>query len=201
LRELRADYGKKIVDHLAIALSQEFGLGFGRRNLFNMIRFAEVFSDHQIVQTLSAQLSWSHILEIFPIEEPLKREFYTELARLHRWSVRTLRDRIRSMLFERTVFFRKPEELIQQEIALLRDEDRLSPDMVLRNPYLMPLDWRTLKARKNWRTQSSGRWRRFSWKSEMDSPLRHDRNRSLSEKRLSAWTCCCTIANSGGWLP
>lgn len=138
LREQRADYGKAVVDHLVIALSQEFGSGFGRRNLFNMLRFAEVFVDRQIVQTLSAQLSWSHFVEILPLDEPLKREFYTELARLHRWSVRTLRDKIRSMLFERTALSRKPDELIQQEIALIRDADQLTPDMVLRDPYLLP---------------------------------------------------------------
>ncbi len=49
-----------------------------------------------------------------------------------------MRDKIRSMLFERTTLSRKPDELIQQEIALLRDEDILSPDMVLRDPYLLP---------------------------------------------------------------
>ncbi len=134
LRDRRADYGKMIVDRLVVSLSQEFGSGFGRRNLFHMIRFA----DRQIVQTLSAQLSWSHFVEILPLDEPLKREFYTELARLHHWSVRALRDRIRSMLFERTALSRKPDELIQQEIALLREEDRLTPDMVLRDPYLLP---------------------------------------------------------------
>jgi predicted nuclease of restriction endonuclease-like (RecB) superfamily len=138
LRDQRADYGKAMVDHLVVSLSQEFGSGFGRRNLFNMIRFAEVFANRQIVQTVSAQLSWSHFVEILPLNEPLKREFYTELARVHHWSVRTLRDRIRSMLFERTALSRKPDDLIQQEIALLRDKDQLTPDMVLRDPYLLP---------------------------------------------------------------
>ena len=52
--------------------------------------------------------------------------------------MRTLRDKIRSMLFERTALSRKPDDLIRQEISLLRDEDRLSMDMVLRDPYLLP---------------------------------------------------------------
>jgi predicted nuclease of restriction endonuclease-like (RecB) superfamily len=103
-----------------------------------MLRFAELFPDRLIVQTVSGQLSWSHFVELLTLEEPLKREFYTELARLHHWSVRTLRDKIRSMLFERSALSRKPDALIQQEIALLRDEDRLSTDMVLRDPYLLP---------------------------------------------------------------
>jgi hypothetical protein len=74
--------------------------------LFRMLRLAEAFPDRAIVQTLSAQLSWSHLLDILTLDDPLKREFYAELARLHRWSVRTLRDKIRSMLFERTALSR-----------------------------------------------------------------------------------------------
>lgn len=138
LGQERAEYGQRVVTELAQSLTQEFGRGFGRANLFNMVRFAEAFPHRQIVQTLSGQLSWSHLLEILTLEDPLRREFYTELARVHRWSVRALRDRIHSMLFERTALSRKPDELIQQEIALLREEDRLSPDMVLRDPYLLP---------------------------------------------------------------
>ncbi len=138
LQEQRADYGQQIVKGLSRRLTVEFGSGYGRANLFNMLRFAELFPDRQIVQTVSGQLSWSHFVELLTLDKPLKREFYAELARLHRWSVRTLRDKIRSMLFERTALSRKPDELIQQEIALIRDADQLTPDMVLRDPYLLP---------------------------------------------------------------
>ncbi|PTN38516.1 DUF1016 N-terminal domain-containing protein [Desulfonatronum sp. SC1] len=51
----RAEYGKEIVHALSAQLTREFGRGFGRRNLFNMIRFADVFPDPQIVHALSAQ--------------------------------------------------------------------------------------------------------------------------------------------------
>lgn len=64
LQEKRAEYGKQIIDTIAVILTAEFGNGFGRRNLFRMIQFAEQFPEELIVSTLSAQLSWSHILEI-----------------------------------------------------------------------------------------------------------------------------------------
>jgi predicted nuclease of restriction endonuclease-like (RecB) superfamily len=57
--------------------------------------------------------------------------------------VRTLRQKIGSMLYERTALSRKPEELAQQELAALRDEDRMSPDLVFRDPYV--LDFLNLK--------------------------------------------------------
>ncbi len=45
--------------------------------------------------------------------------------------------KIDSMLFERTALSRKPAKLAEQELRQLRDEDRLSPDLVFRDPYLL----------------------------------------------------------------
>lgn len=126
-----------MVDTVAAGLTAEFGNGFGRRNLFRMIQFAEQFSDEQIVSTLSAQLSWSHILELLVVKDDLSRRFYTEMCRLERWSVRVLHDKINGMLFERTALSKKPEELIRQELAALTEADRLTPDLVFRDPYLL----------------------------------------------------------------
>ena len=89
LKNDRADYGKAIVVTLSRQLITEFGRGFGKRNLFQMLRFSEAFPDGQIVQTLSAQLSWSHFVEIIRQEDPLKRDFYAEMCRVENWSVRT----------------------------------------------------------------------------------------------------------------
>src|SRR5437762_6616346 len=52
LRAGRAEYGKRIVHTLCAQLTAEFGPGFTRRNVFNMLRFAEVFPDESIVHTL-----------------------------------------------------------------------------------------------------------------------------------------------------
>ena len=84
-----------------------------------MIQFAEYFSNEQIVATLSAQLSWSHFVEILPVKNDLARDFYAEMCRFERWTVRTLRERIDSMLFERTAISRKPEETIKRELETL----------------------------------------------------------------------------------
>ena len=88
LGEKRAAYGEQIVSTVSRQLAADYGRGFGRRNLFQMIRFAETFNDGQIVQTLSAQLAWSHFTLIIPLDDPLKRDFYAEMCRLERWSVR-----------------------------------------------------------------------------------------------------------------
>ena len=78
-----------------------------------MIRFTEALPDRRIVQTLSEQLSWCHFLELLPFDDPLKRDFYAEMCRLERWSVRTLRAKIGGMLFERTAIAKRSEEVIR----------------------------------------------------------------------------------------
>lgn len=137
LREERAEYGEEIVQTLSAQLSREFGSGFGRRNLFSMVRFAEVFPDPEIVSTLSRQLGWSHFVQIIPFQNPLQRDFYAEMCRIERWSVRRLREKIGGLLFERTAISRKPAELARQELQKLRAEDQLTPDLVFRDPYLL----------------------------------------------------------------
>jgi hypothetical protein len=82
LKGKRAEYGKEIVPTVSAQLVPEFGTGFGVRNLFRMIKFAEVFPDEKTVSTLSAQLSWSHFVEIIPLKDELQRDFYAEMCRV-----------------------------------------------------------------------------------------------------------------------
>ena len=137
LKEKRAAYGEEIVQALAAQLAVEFGAGFSRRNLFNMVRFSEVFSDFTMVQALTAQLGWTHFTHIIRLDDPLRREFYAEMCRIERWSTRALEQKIQSMLFERTALSKKPETLARQELAALRDHDLVSPDLVFRDPYVL----------------------------------------------------------------
>ena len=102
-----------------------------------MVQFSEIFSEFEIVVTLSRQFSWSHFVELIPIEDQLKREFYIEMCRMERWSVRTLRSRIDSMLYERTAISNKPEELIEIEIKNIRESGIVEPSMVLKDPYIL----------------------------------------------------------------
>jgi predicted nuclease of restriction endonuclease-like (RecB) superfamily len=137
LKEKRAEYGEKIVSALGTQLSAEFGRGFNQRNLFRMVRFAEVFPDFQIVSSLMTQLSWTHFLQIIPLDDLLKRGFYAEMCRIERWNTRTLGKKIGSMLFERTALSRKPAKLAEMELKQLREEDKVTPDLIFRDPYLL----------------------------------------------------------------
>ena len=133
----RAGYGEQIVVTLSHQLVSEFGRGYSDKNLRRMVQFAEVFTDEQFVVTMSRQLSWSHFQALLPLGRPMQREFYAEMSCAEGWSVRTLRGRIDSMLYERTALSRKPEELARLELAALQTRGEVGPALVLKDPYIL----------------------------------------------------------------
>ena len=130
----RANYGEQIISQISVELTHKFGKGYNKSNLFRMIRFAKLYPDSKIIATVSRQLSWSHIIMICQMNNGLQRDFYLEMARIERWSVRETRDKINTMLFERTAISKGPEKVIKTEINKLRDGDELNPDLVFRDP-------------------------------------------------------------------
>lgn len=101
------------------------------------MRAAEVFPDEAILSALRRELSWTHLKTLMYVEDPLKRDFYIELCRLERWSSRQLQERMQSMLFERSALSRQPEEVVRREVAQLRDAQQVTPDLVLKDPYIL----------------------------------------------------------------
>jgi predicted nuclease of restriction endonuclease-like (RecB) superfamily len=133
----RATYGENLVSAVSESLTADYGRGFGMRNLYHMIRFAEAFPDPEIVHAVRTQLGWTHLRELIAIHDPLARQFYTELCRIERWSTRTLKAKIQGLLFERTAIARRPPEVVEQALDVLRDEQRMTPDLVFRDPYVL----------------------------------------------------------------
>ncbi len=137
LDEGRAKYGEEIVATVSRQLIAEFGRGFAEKNLRRMVQLAETFPEQKIVATLSRELGWSHFVELLPLKKHLQRDFYAEMCRIERWSVRMLRQKIGGMLYERTALSKKPAKLAAMELQKLREEDKLTPDLVFRDPYLL----------------------------------------------------------------
>ena len=138
LQNQRAAYGKQILATVSRELTAEFGRGFSYATVNRAIQFSELFPDPEIVSTLSTQLSWSHFMELLPIKEPLARDFYAEMCRIEHWDVRTLRQKVGSMLYQRTALAKRPQSIIAAEISQMRD-GKLTPDIVFRDPYFLDL--------------------------------------------------------------
>ena len=136
LTDGRGEYGQQILASLAQQLERDYGKGFSYSALTRMARFAELFPDERILVSLIQELTWTHFIALLPLKDPLAREFYAEMCRVERWSVRTLRQKIGGMLFERTALSKNSPEVVRQELATLRD-GQMTPDMVFRDPYLL----------------------------------------------------------------
>ena len=143
LKNGKAEYGKSVIKNLSERLTREYGRGYSVRNIHKMLIFYEYFNNIQILPTVSAKWSWSHFVELLQIEDRIKREFYTTMSVNENWSVRTLRERISSALFERTAISKKPEQTIINDLKLLSSENKMTTDLFFRDPYI--LDFLELK--------------------------------------------------------
>lgn len=140
----RAPYGKQIIANLSVLLTENFGSGWSEKQLMHFLRVAESFSEEQIVSALRRQLSWTHLKTIAYEDNPLKRQFYLEMAISQRWNTRTLAEQIDKMLFERTAIAQQPEAQIEQALKQLKTEDIINPDLFFKNTYI--LDFLGLKS-------------------------------------------------------
>ena len=96
--EARAKYGNKLIKEYSLKLTNELGRGYSTRNLALMRKFYIKFKN---VQTVSAQLSWSHISELLCLNDQSKMNYYISISEKLNLSVRELRERIKSKEYER----------------------------------------------------------------------------------------------------
>jgi predicted DCC family thiol-disulfide oxidoreductase YuxK len=200
LEQERADYGQRIVIELAKALTAEFGQGFNRSSLFRMVQFAEVCPDLQIVATLWRQLSWSHIRELLPLKDPLQRDFYAQMATLERWSVRTMRERMNTLLFERTALSKQSEIMVKAELERLRFLVKSHPiwssaTRTFCTFWVYPTHIPNLISRMPFCTIL----KRFCSRWVQALPSWHDRNAFRWVRQITVWIYCCTTVVCGVW--
>lgn len=116
LSEAGNHYGEGIIKEYSKRLTYELGKGYSKRNLWLMLKFYEL---NEKVQTLSAQLSWSHYCELLSFENTNKINYYIELVKNNNLSVRQLRERIKSNEYERFPKSTKNKSAEQKESDLV----------------------------------------------------------------------------------
>ncbi len=130
----RAAYGKEIIKTISDALSAEFGRGFSKRNIFYFKQFYLTFSDFEIVQTLSAQLSWSHFQLIMRIPDAQARNYYLTEAAEQTWSVRTLERQINTLYYQRLLSSQN-QDVVKSEME--QNAEKLNPLDFIKNPAVL----------------------------------------------------------------
>lgn len=127
------DYQAKTISMLSKKLTREFGKGFSRANIWNMLTF---YKEYHSVQTLSERLSWSHYCELISISDRDKRHFYEVECSKSKWSVRELRRQIASSLFER-LLLSKGDVNKQTVLDLaLKGNEIVNPQDIVKDPYV-----------------------------------------------------------------
>lgn len=126
----KAEYGSELLTRLSRDLSDRFGSGFGKSNVFTMRR---LYIFYPKFQTLSGKLGWSHYVELLKLEDPLERSFYERACEEENWGVRELKRQMKSMLFQRLALSTDKETVMRmaQEGQIIE-----RPEDILRKPYI-----------------------------------------------------------------
>ena len=126
----KADYGSELLARLARDLTNRFGTGFSKSNVFAMRRFYMLFPKFQ---TLSGKLGWSHYVELLKLEDPMERSFYEQECERENWGVRELKRQMKSMLFHRIALSADKDAVMR----LAREGQIIErPEDVLKDPYV-----------------------------------------------------------------
>ncbi len=127
----RAEYGEKLIEELSIQMTKDFGLGYSERNIFLMRKFYRTFP---ILQTVSAELSWSHYIVLIAIRDDKAREFYYKEAIQKRLSVRELTRCIHNITYQRYILGNKNPAIIQETLDKAKEEEK--HELVVKEPLL-----------------------------------------------------------------
>jgi len=141
--EVRAGYGKQIVDNLSKVLQDIHGSGFSKRNLRNARKFYQVYP---IWHALRAEFNWLQYRLLSSISDEMKREYYELEAIKNNWNGRELERQINSLLYERLLLSTDKESVM--EIAR---QERLpkKPEEIIKDP--MFLEFMGLESRTKYR--------------------------------------------------
>lgn len=129
--ELRAEYGKAILQGLSKKLTIEFGQGFDERNLRNMRKFYCVFPIWNAVRT---ELTWTHYRSLLRVEDERARKWYMEESIREQWSSRQLDRQISALYYERLLSSRDKDLVIQEAEQHLT---KIIPEQFIKDPYVL----------------------------------------------------------------
>jgi len=127
----RAEYGKYIVKNLSERLSNDFGQGYDRTNLFNMRKF---YLNFPIVDALRQQLSWTHYRILMRVEKEKARKFYMDEVIKGNWSTRELERQINTLYYDRLLMSTEKKDIIIDRRAAV---DKMEASHIIKDPFVL----------------------------------------------------------------
>lgn len=130
-------YGEEIIKNLAKKLTEQYGRGFTKSNLYSFYAFYKAYPD--IFQTLSGKslrlLSWSHYAALIQVKDKAARDWYEKESLEQTWSVRTLQRNISSQYYYRMLQTQAPD-LVETEMKKLTEEYQKDKLEFIKNPVI-----------------------------------------------------------------
>ena len=145
--EKRAEYGTALIERLAVDMTERFGRGFSRQNIWQMRQLYFSYPPERILQTVSGEssldsvashfpLPWSAYVRLLSVKDTRAREFYETEALRGGWSVRQLNRQINSQFYERTALSKNKAAMLTRG-QKARPEDLVLPEEEIKDPFVL----------------------------------------------------------------
>ena len=127
-------WGSKFLKNLSLEIKREFPLtkGFSVSNLKNMARFYREYSDVEIGQSVTVQITWTHNIEVLRVESKEQRLWYINKTIENGWSVNVLAHQIDTNLYSRQ---KEQKKVTNFELKLPRSQSELALQ-TMKDPYV-----------------------------------------------------------------
>lgn len=140
----KAEYGKGIIANLAVLLTEKYGKGFDRKDLYDYIKFYQTFPEivdavsplFENVGAVTRQLlPWTLYRELIRVENPEARKWYEQEALREVWSSRTLHRNISSQYYFRIVQSQNKDKVVDEmrKLTASNQQDKLE---FIKNPVI-----------------------------------------------------------------
>lgn len=133
----RAEYGTKVIAELSAELTQKYGKGFTKTNLYSFYSFYKKYPQifHTACGKSQVLLSWSHYRTLLQVDDEAAREWYTNEAAQQTWSVRTLQRNISSQYYYR-MLKTQDKQAIEAEMKALTESTQNDKLEFIKNPVI-----------------------------------------------------------------
>lgn len=128
---MRANYGKSVLQELSARLTKDFGKGFSVRTLQQMKKFYVMFPN---TNSLRSQLTWTHYRLLLSVENEQARQWYMNEAIASAWSSRQLERQISTLYYER-LFASRDQGSVKAEAVKLMEP--LAAENFIKDPYVL----------------------------------------------------------------
>ena len=131
----RSEYGAEVIKKLSKNLTEKYGKGFTKTNLYSFYSFYKCFPEifHSASGKSKTYLSWTHYRTLLQINDKVARDWYEKEAIEQTWSVRTLQRNISSQYYYRMLHTQK-NELVESEMKELTSKYQNDKLEFIKNP-------------------------------------------------------------------